>query len=997
MNAEDLGSLSKLYVPNLIPSNLLPPVPFVRAGQTFNVSATAVIGELKILANSTTTELDFYKFTGAAGEIVNIELLASSIRPLRGEAFDGELRIYKPDGTLLAFNDDDFEGTKDATLLDILLPQAGSYFVSVGLSRSPANTSLGGRYELFLTRFSVGVPGPVVGDTIVGGAGIDTLLGSTADDTFYASVADTVQGRGGVDTTIIQGTPPVLSAIAQPAPVVELANASAQDLAPIIGTLPVKDLDVGDTITASIVGTPSVTLSSGGSVPASVIAALTANGVMTFGSAITSTGIDQTIGFTYNPGPANLDFIRSGDSLRVVYAVKVNDGTTDSATKSITISITGSNDAATISGPSTGALTEDAATNVASDILYVTDPDAGEATFQSPTTGLAGTYGDFTFNATTGVWNYALDNSRPATDNLIAGQIVTETLTVKSLDGTASRAIVVTITGAGVGGTTNRFVQTLNATACGSLTLSGNAQINVTGPVIVNSSCSSSAVALSGNAQITATQVRIVGGVQVTGNGRILPSPTTGVVATPDPLATLAAPSGNPATAALSCSGNSIMTVSPGSYTSINASGNCRLTFQPGIYIVDGGGMRVSGNAAITGNGVMFYNAGSNFPSLGGSFGSISFSGNGSFNLTPPSTGAYSGITFFQARDNAQQLSLSGNAMGMRGSIYAPKAQAVLSGNGQLQMTLIVDRLSMSGNAISALTAGSAASSDSATMTPLRGQLNTGTLRVSIDNSLLLASREQLDRIRDAIQTINTDFGPFGVHLVEIDSSQAVADILLKLSNTSACGGAEEGNLGCSTKWGEITIVEGWSWYTQADAQSIPRDRFDYQTIVTHELGHAIGLEHSSDNQSAMYAVLDSGIIRREFTAHDLARLTQAGDPPGDPPDDAPAEALRAGVIAKSEVSLQAPPIALMEQRRAVDVIIREWFGSAANMLDERPYQLDSSQSHGLDSNRDRLLIAMQETRTPSNRSDEVFFELLGDTEIALSILGNKSLRSWRK
>src|SRR5439155_8297650 len=50
---------------------------------------------------------------------------------------------------------------------------------------------------------------------------------------------------------------PILSAITQPGSVAELANASAQDLAPIVGTLPVSDLDVGDTLMASISGTRS--------------------------------------------------------------------------------------------------------------------------------------------------------------------------------------------------------------------------------------------------------------------------------------------------------------------------------------------------------------------------------------------------------------------------------------------------------------------------------------------------------------------------------------------------------------------------------------------------------------------------------------------------------------------------------------------------------------------------------------------------------------------
>ncbi|WP_037460284.1 VCBS domain-containing protein, partial [Sinorhizobium fredii] len=60
---------------------------------------------------------------------------------------------------------------------------------------------------------------------------------------------------------------------------------------------------------------------------------------------------------------------------------------------------------------------------------------------------LDGVYGSFTFDPATGTWTYTLDNDRAATQALKRGQPVSDTLTVTSLDGTASHAIVVNITG----------------------------------------------------------------------------------------------------------------------------------------------------------------------------------------------------------------------------------------------------------------------------------------------------------------------------------------------------------------------------------------------------------------------------------------------------------------------------------------------------------------------------------------------------------------------
>ena len=85
----------------------------------------------------------------------------------------------------------------------------------------------------------------------------------------------------------------------------------------------------------------------------------------------------------------------------------------------------------------------------------------------------------------------------------------------------------------------------------------------------------------------------------------------------------------------------------------------------------------------------MIFNAGSNYPNSGVTYGSISLGGNGSYNLSPLSSGTYAGIVIFQPKDNTNTLSVSGNASGMTGTIYASAAQLNESGNGQLNAGMV--------------------------------------------------------------------------------------------------------------------------------------------------------------------------------------------------------------------------------------------------------------------------------------------------------------------
>jgi hypothetical protein len=474
----------------------------------------------------------------------------------------------------------------------------------------------------------------------------------------------------------------------------------------------------------------------------------------------------------------------------------------------------------------------------------------------------------------------------------------------------------------------------LNPTASGALSLSGNASVNATNTVRVNSN-SSSALTAAGNAQLIASRVDVVGGVSLRGKATVAPIPTTGAAWLADPFSNLAAPVGNAvtgATSAIVCSGNTSLAVNPGTYTRITASGNCQLVLHSGVYILGGGGLSVSGNASISGNEVMLYNAGSNYPAPDGSFDSITISGNGTFHLSPPTAGAFAGVTIFQARDNTKQISLSGNSSGLTGTIYAPVAQLSMTGNDALQMALVVDRLRVSGNGAYAMVADTAAGETDATGIITSGQLNTGVLWVSFVGVDAGSDPALWDRFRDAIATINQAFGVYGVTLIEVDASnQDVADIRVVMDETSPCGSYLDGVLGCSTIAGEITLLQGWDWYTGNDPTVVDQGQYDYQSIITHELGHAIGVEHSSDAGSTMYDRLAKGETRRSFTAIDLQALAAESTSNGES-----AHPLTAALRAATEPSVSSSEaVAPVDQEAARLLMGTNWI-DLSDMLQPR-------------------------------------------------------------
>ena len=202
-----------------------------------------------------------------------------------------------------------------------------------------------------------------------------------------------------------------------------------------------SDVDTGDVLSVSAIqGT-------GAAVPVA--------GATTVAGSLGSLTIQPDGSYTYTPG-AGAHALPAGSTAQDSFTYTLSDGHGGAASTTLTIAVAGLDDAASISGQSTGSVIEAggvanavAGTPTASGTLSVVDADPGQAGFQSPApSSLNGVYGTFTFNASTGAWSYLLDNQRVATQALNNGTVAHDQLTVTSIDGSASRVIDVSINGA---------------------------------------------------------------------------------------------------------------------------------------------------------------------------------------------------------------------------------------------------------------------------------------------------------------------------------------------------------------------------------------------------------------------------------------------------------------------------------------------------------------------------------------------------------------------
>jgi hypothetical protein len=219
----------------------------------------------------------------------------------------------------------------------------------------------------------------------------------------------------------------------------------------------------------------------------------------------------------------------------------------------------------------------------------------------------------------------------------------------------------------------NNGIIVLHPTAPSALNANGNGTTSVKNANIIVDSNNATAATTVGNSYVADPgKVVAITGSKPGYNGNFVATMLTGQQPTPDPLAYLPAP--DPSTMPIrSQPTGQTVSLDPGRYVGgLSFAGQQTVTMAPGIYYMDGGSFSFQGQGNLTANGVMIY-----------STAGLNITGQGSITISPPTTGIYAGISYFQSRTSTTTSLIAGNGLSnITGTVYVPDALVQLQGNG---------------------------------------------------------------------------------------------------------------------------------------------------------------------------------------------------------------------------------------------------------------------------------------------------------------------------
>ena len=554
----------------------------------YSTSANLVPGDTNFVAGQTFSGADWFVKDLTTGAVTRVSTDAAG---LQGNPVGGFGALYQS-FTYSHWSPDSAFVTFDANF-DNLLPGA-------------ATLTAAGALSFIGTPVSNGASSTIDWSYNPANANLDFLReGQTLTITYNVQVNDGTANSNTQPLTITitgKNDAPVLASVSAPAAVPVLAaNSSSQDIAPIHGALLTTDKDAGDTLTASISGSPVINLVTNGVTTPFTLpngaAALT--GALSFDSTVASDGGLKAINWTYDPGPAVLNFLSQGQSLTLAYTVKVNDGSVDSNTQVLMVTITGANAPVVTESLAfdTGASTTDRVTSNAA----------------LSGTGLANTLVHFTIDGSPivatvttdplGAWSFAPTGLTDGAHTIVASQTDgfghTGTATLIFTLDTAVPAAPTTPDLASMSDSGN---STDNNTNLAAATFTGTAEAGSTVTIFSDGVAIGSGVPTSGTYTITTSALTdgthsiTAKATDTAGNTSLASAALSVVIDTAAP----AAPS-TPDLASASDSGNSTdnyTNISAATFTGTAEAGSTVTIFSDGVAV--GSGVATSGTYSIT-------------------------------------------------------------------------------------------------------------------------------------------------------------------------------------------------------------------------------------------------------------------------------------------------------------------------------------------------------------------------------------------------------------
>ncbi|SDN97545.1 VCBS domain-containing protein [Afipia sp. GAS231] len=397
---------------------------------TIESSHTSVISGLSSLTNDGTIEVTggSLKISGSISGAGSVKIDGGATFELNGSdsqtvAFNGDNAVFKIDGSSFGGSIVGFAATDEIDLQ------------SIAYDATTTATFVNGALTIFHGNDSIAMT--LVGDyshAHLAGAGDAThtlITFNAADDApAFAETSET----GSIDEQLTT------------------TRSSAPDS--VGGTLHFSDIDLLDRPTATVT--------------AQSVSWIAANHVTDLGpppeltaieNALTLTQLGNTnngtVGWTYSIADDLLDFLAEGETLTITSTVTLNDKEGKTTDATVTVTITGHNDAPEINAATTvaaGTVSEGDPTHgaemTATGTITYTDVDTTD-THAFSLSGAAASYGTASVDPVTGQWTYTVSDSG-AVDALAAGEHLADSFTVQVADnhgGSTTQLVSIDIVG----------------------------------------------------------------------------------------------------------------------------------------------------------------------------------------------------------------------------------------------------------------------------------------------------------------------------------------------------------------------------------------------------------------------------------------------------------------------------------------------------------------------------------------------------------------------